>query len=320
MTIFDRRSFLGSLFAASGFAAAPDWLMAAMAPQDPQGPDEPDRLPQLREAIQRAQANGKPLFVFVAPEHVVPDRYSRGQWCGAWLTHGGPSALHTVAMGELACASLAEVVKATGAKLPEGVPYFVVLDVAKVGERDAPPPKVTPIHLELESPPQAMNDRGEPQPEQIAAVTSLITAGLAKITTAVQDGMNRHGANVASVAKATMARLDDTQKAQLAKWLATGAGASPELVVRAAAEVRRGAADLDETNRKRVLDGLTAAIEQVVVKQRVPGSRWLATGGCGETYEDPTEAEKERASMIGCGMGVVPPLCERFLDLWAVRK
>ncbi len=312
MSSFDRRTFLGSVFATAGFAAAPDWLARAMAPQDPA---VPDRVPHLRAAAKRAQANGKPLLVIVVPEDRQNEGVARSQWLGAWLSHGGASALHAVALAEIAVANVAEVKQVTGAVVA-GEPHFALFDVARLGERDAPPPKPTLVKCELA--PIWSFHRREVDPAEVEAAKGKVRAGLDKITAALMDGLNRHGATVATVAKASMAKLDDAQKERLARWLATERDADAALLTRMTAEVRRAAAEFDDAKRGRVLDSLTAAIEKVVVKQRVPGSRWELAGGCGgPDYEDPTEEEKKNGLLIGCGMGSVPPLCERFLDFWA---
>lgn len=309
MTSFDRRTFLGSVFATAGFAAAPDWLARAMAPQDPA---VPDRVPHLRAAAKRAQANGKPLLVIVVPEDRQNEGAARCQWLGAWLSQGGPAALHAVALGEVVAASLAEVKQVTGAVV-EGVPYFVLLDVSRVGERGAPPPKATAVQVAIE--PMWTFERICVDAAGVEAVKRKALAGYEKISVALQDGLNRHGATVATVAAATLAKLDGAQKERLAGWIATRRDDEDELLVRAAAEVRRAAAELDDAERTRVLAGLTAAIERVVVHRRVPGSRWKIRGGCGVSYEDQTA--EDWAMIRACGMGMVPLVCERFLDFWA---
>ena len=106
----------------------------------------------------------------------------------------------------------------------------------------------------------------------------------------------------------------------LAAWFTGQAKPADELIVRAAAEVRRAAGSVDETNRQRLLAALGEATTAVVVKRAVAGARWQKPGGCGADFEEPTPAEAKVQGMMACGMGFVPPLCERFLDLYTAGR
>jgi hypothetical protein len=312
MSATDRRSFLASMMAAAGVAASPDWLTRAMAPQDPASEW---REKQLRAAVAKAKEEGKPLLVFVAPPPGDPaDGFSRGQWLGAWLNHGGSQALHAVALCTVAAASLDELQHVTGAKPPEGMPLLLLVDVARVGEPDAPAPKVTAIRLEL-GVPRVLPAGADPE-QTMALQKKRVDEGIAKLSAELQEGLNRHGAALARLATDATARLTPAQREQLTAWYAGGKAPADALLVRAAAEVRRAAGDLDDANRKRVLDGLTAAIEKEVVGKRVAGARWQRPGGCGSEFEEPTAEEKKVQGMVACGMGLVTPLCERFLNFY----
>lgn len=314
MSTLDRRSFLTSLATAAGVAAAPDWLARGMAPQDPVSDW---REKTLRAAVTKAKDEGKPLLVFVAP---VPsdqqDGYTRGMWLGGWLNHGGSLATHAIATCVVACASLDELAKVTGTKRVEGKPVLVLADVSRLGNKDAPEPKLTAIAVEIGAVYPAKQD---PAPEKAAAErVKHLEAGFEKLTAALQDGLNRHGASLARLASDVTARLSKEQREQLAAWFAGGAAPADALIARAAAEVRRGAGELAGEQRARVLGRLTEAIDYEVVKKRIAGSRWQKPGGCGSEFEEPTPAEKETVGMVACGMGMVPPLCERFLNFYSV--
>lgn len=301
------------MMAATGIAAMPDWLAAAMAPQDPV---QQWREPQLRAAVAKARQDGKPLLVLVAP--AMKDQgngYTRGQWFGAWLNHGGAAALAPIALCTVTAASLEEVQRVTGAKAPAGSPCLLLVDVAHVGEPDAAPPKVTAMHVELGSlfPERPRDDTEAAQAERRKHVES----GIARLSAELQAGLDRHGIAVATAATEVMSRLAAGQREQLAAWVAGGAAPADELVVRAAAEVRRAAGRLDGGPRQRLLDGLVAATEREVVKKRVPGARWQLPGGCGAEFEEPTAEEGKVQGMMACGMGIVTPLCERFLNFYS---
>lgn len=319
MSTFDRRSFLTSLLGSAGIAAAPEWLLRGMSPQDPATPQDPVvpwRRKQLAEAVAAARAEGKPLLVLLVPGPNL-DGWERGQWFGAWLNHGGPAALHQVALCRLACASADDLLAVLGMKLA-ATPMLVAVDLGAyptepVRKATESPVVVGPIRL------------GEavgrwPEEQYIVRQRSHVEAGVTKITEAVQDLLNRHGATVARVATDSMARLDDTQRAALAAWFTGQAKPADELIVRAAAEVRRAAGSVDETNRQRLLAALGEATTAVVVKRAVAGARWQKPGGCGADFEEPTPAEAKVQGMMACGMGFVPPLCERFLDLYTAGR
>lgn len=319
MSTFDRRSFLTSLLGSAGIAAAPEWLMRGMSPQDPATPQDPVvpwRRKQLREAVATAKAEGKPLLVLVAPA-LAAEGWERGRWFGAWLNHGGAPALHLVALCRLACASAEDLQDVLGVKLA-GAPTLVAIELAA----DA----ATPVRKTTESPFVPGSTQLEvsggraPSEQYVARQQAHIEDGLAKITIAVQDLLNRHGATLARVAADSMARLDETQRAVLAAWFAGQAKPADELVVRAAAEVRRAAGAADDATRQRLLTALTEAAMAVVVKRAVAGARWERPGGCGAEFEEPTPAEAKLQGMMACGMGFVPPLCERFLNLYTAGR
>lgn len=309
MTDFDRRSFLGSMFAAAGFAAMPEWLSGSMAPQDPAASP---REKQLRAAAQRAKDEGKPLLVLLAPSGGGDAAEVRGQWLGAWLNHGGERALHAVALCVLACASRDEVQRVLGVSI-DGQPLLAILECGAYGEPSPTPPRATWTKLDVAT--LELPRPGRLDEEAMARQRAIVEAGLAKIHAEVQDLQNRHGATVARVARDSMARLPAASQQALAAWFAGGAAPAAEIVVRAAAEVRRVAGSLEGEARSRMLDALTAAVMATVVRPPVPGSRWKILGGCGDVFEP--VGEEQPMPGVACGMGSVPPLCERFLHLYS---
>jgi len=303
--------------AAAGFATTMTWTTRWFQPQDPEAKA---REQQLREAAAKAKRQGKPLLVFVVPgagERAQAEIYARSHWLGAFLTHGGPTALLEVALCVPACATIDEMRAVTGAAPIEGTPLMLLvdthdLDAAGRQAADAPPPKVTRLDLDLGSPVLAGKGRSY-EPEDIAENKRHIEAGLERLTTELHKTVHQHGLSLAALAAAATGSLGDGEDEALTAWLATGKGATDELLVRAAAVVRHRIAALQGAARTEAQQRLVEAIEREVVHRPVAGARWYTAGGCGSRPEQPTPQEQKDGPMIACGMGVVPAYCERFL-------
>jgi len=269
MTTFDRRRFLSrSLAAAAGFAAAPTWLARAFglgdaspAAQDPQPAADPVatwRKEQLTKAIAAAKLHGKPLLVLVVPDD-QPVVWDASHWFGAWLTHGDALARETFGLCTLACARVGEVEAMAGvhgdavAKTTKTVTMLLV-DATRAGQNVDKPVRATRIEPELPivPPPSRMPGDDERPGDSDAAATR--RKGLAAMTEALQ------GANLAELAKASLATLDATQQQALAAWVKDGTATPPELLVRGLAELRRSVADLPEAVRTARLAELGKAI------------------------------------------------------------
>lgn len=296
MTALDRRSlFALAAAAAAGTLSLPAWLQRAFAPQDPVSDW---RVKQLRAAVATAKEHGKPLLVLVVPDPKLPNECTlRGSWLGAWLDHASAQALHGIALCTVACATLDEVQQATGAKRPEGDVTMLLIDVAKVGDAGAPAPRTTPVSVDLGPIPRSRR----PTPEEEEAAQKAIEAGFEKLANGLQDGLNRHGGGITRLATEVTTRLAPAQRKELDAWLAGGTAPADELIVRAAAEVRRAAADLAAAPRKRVLDHLAQAVAKQI-REHVAGSTW------------------EDGTCPPCGMAAIPPLCERFLCFYVQGK
>lgn len=331
MTTFDRRSFFArSLASVAGLAAAPTWLAQAFgldAPaagaQDPEPGTVADpvaawRKQQLTAAIATAKAHGKPLLVLVVPD--APE-WQVSQWFGAWLTHGDALARETFGLCTLVCARMGEVEEMAGvrgdavAKTTKAVTMLLV-DPTRAGQEVDKPIRATRIEPELTEAPSSGVKLGDQEtPENLEEQRR---KGLAAMTAALQVGLEKHGATLDELAKASLRTLDEAQQKALTAWLEAGAPVPPELLVRGLPELRRRLAAASEADRAARLPQMMAAIETVVVRRQVAGSRWQRAGGCGNDFEAPTEEEKKNGRMFACGMGMVPPLCERFLGFYSV--
>jgi hypothetical protein len=333
MTTFDRRAFFArSLASVAGLAAAPTWLAQAFglgAPaagaQDPEPGTVADpvaawRKQQLTAAIATAKAHGKPLLVLVVPD--AQDKVWEGsQWFGAWLTHGDALARETFGLCTLVCARLREVEEMAGvrgdavARTTKAVTMLLV-DPTRAGQEVDKPVRATRIEPELTSMPpgnRALPDDVTPEEE-----AKPVRKGLAAMTAALQAGLDKHEATLDELAKSSLRTLDEAQQKSLTAWVEAGTPVPAELLVRGLPELRRRLATASEADRAARLPQLAAAIETVVVRRQVAGSRWQRSGGCGNDFEAPTEEEQKNGLMFACGMGIVPPLCERFLGFYSV--
>lgn len=332
MTTFDRRSFFArSLASVAGLAAAPTWVAQAFGlgdstvPQDPESGTVADpvavwRKQQLTAAIATAKAHGKPLLVLVVPD--AQDKVWEGsQWFGAWLTHGDAHARETFGLCTLVCARMGEVEEMAGvrgdavAKTTKAVTMLLV-DPTRAGQEADKPVRATRIEPELPAvPPGARMLAGDGTQEEAEAARR---KGLATMTTALRAGLDKHEATLDELAKSSLRTLGDAQQKALTAWVEAGTPVPAELLVRGLPELRRRLAAASETDRAARLPQLAAAIETVVVRRQIAGSRWQNGGGCGNHFEAPTEEEKKNGMMVACGMGIVPPLCERFLGFYSV--
>lgn len=317
MTIFDRRRFFSAAMAAAGFTATRSWCTAWFLPQDPDGTA---RERQLRAAVAKARAEGKPLLVFVVPgDGTGEDRAAqneaalRGRWFGAFLNHGGSRALTELALCVPACGRIDEVRRVTGAKAIDGAPLLLLVDATGIGVEDAAPPKVTRLDLDLGSP---FGQHGRSEDYDPAADERRVEAGIEKLTKGLHQIVHQHGDSMAAMAAAVTSRLSSAQAQTLAAWFGGGAAPPDELLVRCAAEVRRAIADQTDERRAALQQSLVDAVEREIVHKPVPGARWYTSGGCGSEPEEKTAEEKQNGRMIACGMGMVPTHCERFLQLF----
>lgn len=320
MNPVDRRSLFAAALSAASLQAAPAWLTRWFAPQDPatqapSGQDPPSREQQLKAAAQRAHDEGKRLLVFVVPEtdpttgKGVAEMSARGQWLGAFVTHCGTPAVFDLAACVLACATTAEVQKVVATEPIAGEPLMLVVDAFRIGEENDAVPKVTPIEYQLPNLSPTAEDEHDHWQQRVAA-------GIDAIAAAVKKGLDRHGLNLATLAKDASERLDESDRAAFERWIQGGDPVADRLMVRMVAEVRRVAGTRPDAERRRLLELLEGAVAKEVVKRAIPGARWYVPGGCGSQPEEQTAEEKKARPMLACGMAMMPPLCERFLNLY----
>ncbi|MFN7589204.1 MAG: hypothetical protein ACK5UQ_12065 [Planctomycetota bacterium] len=326
MSPIDRRSFVGHTLTVLGAAAAPAWLARAFgfaspsaAAQDPQpAARKVDlvawRKQPLAEALATAKAHGKPLLVLVVPD----DQRAAGEasrWFGAWLTHGGEQAFLAFGSCTLACARFREVGAVLGVRgdalaPPRSAVTMLLVDPASVGRAEGGPSRVTRIELDALKRVDASRLLGDPSEESVRA-------GLDQMTDQLRAGLSRHGDELPSLALSALATLEVAEQRALQAFVRDGQEVPADLLVRGVAELQLCLPALAEAERAQRTKVLVQAIEQVVVRAQVKGSRWMSTSGCMAELENRTEGDFDPA-MFSCGMGMVPPLCERFLGFYSV--
>ncbi|MEZ6037291.1 MAG: hypothetical protein R3F29_07405 [Planctomycetota bacterium] len=334
MNQIDRRSLFSLGLGAAGASMAPKWLgrwFAAPQPQEPQDPQKPHdpypkkteqerilaeaREEQLKEAIEQARQQHKPLLVFVVPDGDVSQEHQRGEWFGAFVTHASDLVKLELGMAVPCCAKPGEVTKLLGVAV-DGTPAMLWVDVAAEGEKS----RATPVEVELGE--FGVERKADDEYEDYKRLSKAhIEQRLVAIGEALLAARHRHGASLASLAKANAEVLTEVEQQLISAWLAGNKLPKQELMVRATGFIRHATEDFEQPRRSARLQQLSAAIDALWVHQEMAGARWLRSGGgCGAEYEHPTKKEKELSGMIACGMAMMPPLAERFLTFYVQKQ
>lgn len=293
----DRRQFLG---AAAGtvvgtgtigwlghyFFGAPAWA----------GDDEAKAaitaMGNVSEAYRRAHGLGKPLLVLVIPKDDAL-KNTRGEIFGALLNHGGTGVYLDLALCELVCATVADV----GAQLKdlkvEGEPLMLLVESGGATAR------TTPIDPQL--------SRDEPKwKDGFEKVDQFVKERLDTVASALRAAIAPNKETLVARAALAEARLPAGEVKSVHNALAAKTRPSAEGFDRGAAIVR-AVAENPEARRPEVLEALAAAAATRVTGAAPAGAKWAKSEGCGVGIED------EAPSPVGCGMGHVPKLSQRFL-------
>ncbi len=313
----NRRKFLSTLSSTAAVAVPvaavtatwPDFLRSAFAvkPAPPHAEDG-DGLTVVSESFRRAQRAGKPLLVLIIPQG--DNKWERGRHFGAWLNHGTADQLWPLALVEVACATmndLRRLVPTVGL----GEPLMVLV------ETDAVPTTVTRLNANLDQPaqraqrPANVEEWRELERREDAQVDHEISvlARLVRKPLVDADALARRAGQARSaLPPELLAQLQNgtptpellAQPAQVDRVAAMWAGAA----------VQAGAAPSPMTTV------LAAAARERLLHQRVPGSHWANSSGCGSSIE----GHPDYGRGIACGMGHVPAKSSRFLYFYTVPK
>ena len=274
-----RRHFLHR---AAGLALMPTLVRQAFAEESPI-----DRVEALFEAYRRARRAGRPLLVLIVPE----TRGIHGRAWGELINHGTETQLAPLAIFEPACATPAELAKLAPQANVNADTVLVALDTERV------PAAAHNVEAKL-----ASNDyRQGPRSDWTEKSDGIVDSRIASLAEAV------HKAAVAC----QPAKYDP--QAGLEVWRPPAPPVASKQVP-SAADVERNAGWYWRQLSWDALGAKKAALADVARArfrdERVPGSYWARSTGCG------TEIEGGPPSMIGCGMGHINRRSTRFLHFY----
>lgn len=301
-----------ALPAAALTASWPGFLRSAFAAKaEGQGHEGEnlDGLAVVSEGFRRAARAGKPLLVLVIPQDDSA-QWTRGRAFGAWLNHGSAEQLAPLSLCEVACArmnDLRRLVPSVGF----GEPLMVLVETdvvpATVSRLDGKLPDAVPAHGA-----SSVEEWRESQQQE----EQLIDRQISTLARLVQKTLVEGEATLSRRAAQARAALSAEELAQLTELspFRSGAAAPAGLLDRGAAVVL--ATPLSGRPRAARSEALAAAARARLSKQRVPGSHWASSHGCGTKVE----GHPEQGLGIMCGMGYVPAKSSRFLYFYTVSK
>jgi hypothetical protein len=291
-----RRDVLRTALAGMALGALPGWLATAVAgtalSQD-----------ALTAAYRSAAERGRPLLVVVVPPYDSGQGWDRGRLWGAVLNHGDDATLSALATAHLACADL----EALRSLVPDGVP-----DDAWVVRIDTDQVPATHDAFGGDSP------RGDVAVERFSEgwqeqEESTLDAQMAWLSGGLRELLLPSSAHLARYAAVEEAAQPADAEA-LGSRLALGETPSASLAARFPAMVAL-AASQHPAHRATLVSVLASAARAEWVEERVPGSWWARSHGCGFDFED----HEERFG-VGCGMGYVPARASRMLHFYGPEQ
>jgi len=311
-----RRAFLR----ASGAAAATFVLPPTLRAFDLGRPSPLRDGSVLGERLSEAREVGKPLLIFVIPED-DEERWARGRRLGHWLNVvEDVDSLIRFSMCVIVCASLATIrrrVQITGTIQD---PWLIVTD---------PSTKRRPLEGRSIAGPNARwiianRPRWNPDPDEearIAAEEALEAASeqaqLAELNHALRIAIEADAEAFDRLVEINRGRLTPRQRSAIRRGAENGDEIDD-------ATIHRGAATLIDTlrrkptsvNRDTELMGQLAEYSKDRLRTAPPaGARWARSTPCGSRLERDDGSLEPRTSLGGCGLGHVPRLGHRFLQL-----
>lgn len=243
-----------------------------------------------------------PLLVLVIPDDDGA-RLAHGQLLGALLNHGGDARLATLALATVVCAGPSELRALVPAATVATDTWALLVETDRVPASTrafggAAPVVVAPVGADWDA--------------QEKAADRALTLGIAWLG----DGLVKllatdRGMLVRRVAQGRSANPGAYAAAEAA--LASGP-LSMAVAADAPARVALAAADATGDARSALIAPLAAAARATLVQERVQGSYWAVSGGCG------TVIEGEPTVMVDCGMGHVTERARRALYFWNPKE
>jgi len=289
-----RRDVLRGALAGMELGSLPGWLATAVAgvgvTQD-----------GLAAAFRTAAERGRPLLVVVVPDKDTGDGWERGRAWGAVLNHGGDAPLSALATAHVVCGTLADL----AVLLPQGVPedaWAVRVDTDAVPATHAVFAGKAP-QIQLDAGLERWSDGWREEEERVVdAQIAWLGAGLQELLLADATLLARYAvleeqraAGEVQVLAARLGREEDVPVSLVAQFPATVALAA----------TRHPRSRIQWAGR------LAQAARAEWVEERVPGSWWAVSHGCGIDFEDVDEDFR-----VGCGMGYVPTRAARMLHFY----
>ncbi len=297
----DRRQFLGRAAGTVAGAGAIGWLGHYFLGAPAWAGDDEARkaiaaMGNVSEAYRRAHGLGKPLLVLVIPAK-DDEKHARGAVFGALLNHGGNGVYLDLSLCELVCANVLEMKRQLPDLKVEGEPLMLLVETAEAKAR------ATPID------PQIRYDIDQAWKDGVEKVDELVRERLDTVAAALREAVAP--SREALVARAALAesRLGPDETKALRAAAASDKPPQAESLERGAAIVRAVAEDPD-ARRPKILEALAAAAASRATGAAPVGAKWANSSGCGVNIED------EEPVRVGCGMGRVPKLSQRFLWLF----
>ena len=278
----------------AGATAIPHWLAHAFG----LGHGGGDEAPEIVDPACLVDGDGRRLLLVLIVPVDDGTKRPRGEALGAWLNHGTDAQIAPLAAIDLLCAPASEI-ESLGGEPVEGEPWAVLID-----RRDG---HTVPIDLDLPSHGELMKNADDvDSPDEwrkldLRASLDRIELLATALMDPVREGLKRS-------AEDDRARLG-AGKLEALRAAVTDRGAVPAHVLDEGAGVLLvEAADPTSGLEQARVDSLLADVaRRRFVVRRVPGSRWANSRGCG------VQVEGEEPVFIGCGMGNVPQLSQRFL-------
>ncbi|MGE0788223.1 MAG: hypothetical protein AB7S26_21300 [Sandaracinaceae bacterium] len=290
-----RRTFLSAAAAAAaGSLSLPTWMSRAFAQED-DGRDHADELRVLSDAYRTAQRTGRPLLVLVVPAD-GGRRWERAHAFGEVLNNGSDEVFADLALAEVVCSTM-DSLRRLVPQAPEGEPWLIVV------EPDEVPARVRAFAPELPSWPDHWTEAGAADFEQ--RTEQAVDRRISILTEVIHQGLAEDDAMLAHRAEVAQRQLDAGIRDRLQAALRHGS-VSAELMRAAPAAVAQAAHRTP--GRRSLLHDLAMQARERLTQNRVPGSYWASSWGCGIEVEG-----RDDNAVVGCGMGHVPERSRRFL-------
>jgi len=306
----DRRDFLRSATFGTATALLPPFLRRAFAAPSLDTCD-PAASRSARDGLDLARRHGKPLLVFVAPES-DDARGRRGALFGELIDLGPDRSLALLALAEVACAPLAVVRCLVPDAAFDAIPDDVVMLLV---EPEAAAPRVQAIPVVVPSESELPVTKPYSPQAEAAFWRRVMRSDIATFTAALRRALA--GPALGRRARINARSLPADDRRRIVAFVNDRDTALPIDVADAGAPFLLVSAltARNEESRQRTIARLAAVTRQRLQQRPPPGARWirLAPGCVRYAVESPDDG----GGGVGCGLGSVPVLSARFLDLQA---